>query len=258
MKMTSLQDLLVDELKDLYSAETLLLKALPKMARAATSPELRAAFEEHMEQTQGQKERLEQIFEGLGMKAKSKPCEGMKGIIEEGDEMMKKDAEDATMDAALIAAAQKAEHYEIASYGTCRTWAQTLGLDEAVSLLQQTLNEEEETDKRLTQLAVSGLNQMSAGGESEDEGAEEETPARGRRAFAGLHTEDEDEEADLEEDVELSGEEEEEEEVTHAYAKGSRGRTGNPATTGRGDAGSRNPKSANQPAKRSRKERSSR
>lgn len=221
MKMTSLQDLLVDELKDLYSAETMLLKALPKMARAATSPELRAAFEEHMEQTQGQKERLEQIFEGLGLKAKSKTCEGMKGIIEEGDEMMKKEAEDATMDAALIAAAQKAEHYEIASYGTCRTWAQTLGLDEAVSLLQQTLDEEEETDKRLTQLAVSGLNQMSAGSESEDE----------------------DETEELDEDAEMSGEEEEEvesEERVHARGPGAA------------------PRSTNQPAKRSRKERSSR
>lgn len=219
MKLTSLQDLLIDELKDLYSAETMLLKALPKMSRAATNPELRAAFEEHMEQTQGQKERLEQIFEGLGMKAKSKTCEGMKGIIEEGEEMMKKEAEDATMDAALIAAAQKAEHYEIASYGTCRTWAQTLGLDEAVSLLQQTLNEEEETDKKLTQLAVSGLNQMSAG-----------------------ESDDEDETEELDEDAEMSGEEEEEESAERVHARG------------QGNL----PRSTNQPAKRSRKERSSR
>lgn len=222
MKMTSLQDLLIDELKDLYSAETMLLKALPKMARAATNPDLRAAFEEHLEQTQGQKERLEQIFEGLGMKAKAKPCEGMKGIIEEGEEMMKKQAEDATMDAALVAAAQKAEHYEIASYGTCRTWAQTLGLDEAVNLLQQTLNEEEETDKRLTQLAVSGLNQLSAGGES-DENDETEEP---------------------EDAAELSGEEEdveeESEERVHARSPGSL------------------PRSTHQPAKRNRKARSER
>lgn len=172
MKMQSLQDLLLEELKDLYSAESQLLKALPKMARAATNPDLKAGFEEHLEQTRGQKERLEQIFEGLGHKPRSKTCEGMKGVIEEGESHMKLDAEDATMDAVLIAAAQKAEHYEIAAYGTARAWAETLGLQDAAALLQQTLDEEKQTDEKLTELATTIVNAMSAAGE--DEGEEED------------------------------------------------------------------------------------
>lgn len=238
MKMQSLQDCFLEELKDLYSAENMLLKALPKMARAATNADLKAGFEEHLEQTRGQKERLERIFEGLGQKPKAKTCEGMKGIIEEGETQMKTDAEDATMDAILIGAAQKVEHYEIAAYGTACTWAQTLGLEEAAQLLQQTLDEEKQTDEKLTELATTNVNAMSAAGEEEEEGDLEESGARGRRPYAAATGEDEDEEEEGEA-IEGMMEEEEEEEEAGVFARGSKGRAGNPTTTGRGDAGSR-------------------
>ncbi len=184
MKMQSLQDLLIEELRDLYSAESMLLKTLPKMARAATNPDLRTGFEEHLEQTRGHKERLEKIFDGLGHRAKAKTCEGMQGILAEGETQMKAVAEDATMDAALIGAAQKAEHYEIATYGTARTWARTLGLEEAAGLLQQTLDEEEQTDKKLTELATSNVNAMAATGEESEEEEEEAPPLPRGRGFA--------------------------------------------------------------------------
>src|SRR5436305_5870929 len=139
MKLKTLHDLFVDELKDLYNAENQIIKALPKMAKAASSDELRQGFEEHLEQTHGHVERLEQIFEQLGARAKGKKCVAMEGLIDEGKELMSDDAEPSVMDAALIAAAQKVEHYEMAGYGTVRAWAEQLGLHEAANRLQQTL-----------------------------------------------------------------------------------------------------------------------
>jgi ferritin-like metal-binding protein YciE len=156
--MESLRDLYVEELKDLYSAENQILKALPKMAKKASSDELRAAFEEHLEITRGQVERLESIFDDLERSPKGKRCKGMAGLIEEGSDMMKEDAEPDVLDAALISAAQRVEHYEIAAYGTVRTYAERLGLDKHSRLLQQTLDEEGDADKKLTQIAESSVN----------------------------------------------------------------------------------------------------
>jgi ferritin-like metal-binding protein YciE len=156
--MTSLEDLFVHELKDLYSAEKQLLKALPKMAKAASSPRLRQAFEKHTRQTEQQLERLEQIFEGLSRSPRGSKCVAMEGLIEEGKKVMQEDIEPDVLDAALIASAQKVEHYEIAGYGTVRTYARLLGFGDAEELLQTTLNEEGETDKLLTQLAESEIN----------------------------------------------------------------------------------------------------
>lgn len=158
MKLKTLEDLLIDQLKDLYSAENQLVKALPKMAKAAESEELRDAFNEHLEQTKGQVERLDQIFEQFEIGRKSKKCKAMEGLIEEGKELMEEDAEPSVLDAGLIGAAQKVEHYEIASYGTARSIAQLLGYDEVAELLQETLDEEAETDKKLTELAESVIN----------------------------------------------------------------------------------------------------
>lgn len=158
MKIDSLNTLLEEELKDIYSAEKQLLKALPKMAKTATSSELKSALEEHLEVTRGQVTRLEQVFETLGKPAKAKTCKAMQGLIEEGKEIMEEDAEDAVMDAGIIAAAQKVEHYEMASYGTVRTWARLCGENEAADLLQETLDEEGEADKKLTSLAESLVN----------------------------------------------------------------------------------------------------
>ncbi|HEV3163629.1 MAG TPA: ferritin-like domain-containing protein [Isosphaeraceae bacterium] len=158
MKLASLRELFVSELKDLYSAENQILKALPKMAKAASTPELRSAFEEHLEQTRGHVERLEQIFETLGTSPKGKKCKAMEGLIEEGKEMLEADAEEAVRDAGLIAAAQRVEHYEMAGYGCVRTYARLLHDEQAATLLQETLNEEEETDRKLTQLAESTVN----------------------------------------------------------------------------------------------------
>jgi ferritin-like metal-binding protein YciE len=158
MKMKSLEDLYLDELKDLLNAENQILKALPKMAKNATSEELRSAFEDHLEQTKGHVERLQQIFEKRGVAAKGKKCKGMEGIIEEGKQLLEEDMEDEVRDAALIAAAQRVEHYEIAAYGTVRTYARLLGDEEAADLLQETLNEEGETDHKLTELAEGMVN----------------------------------------------------------------------------------------------------
>ncbi len=148
-----LKELYIDELKDIYSAETQLVKALPKMAKAASSEELREGFERHLEQTRGHVERLETIFESLGESPKGKKCLGMDGLVKEGAEAIEQDFEDAVMDAALIGAAQRVEHYEIAAYGTARDFAKVLGESEHVSLLEETLQEEKETDNKLTQLA---------------------------------------------------------------------------------------------------------
>jgi ferritin-like metal-binding protein YciE len=171
MKIDSLDTLLEEELKDLYSAEKQLLKALPKMAENASSVELRAAFEEHLVVTEGQVTRLEKVFEALGKTAKAKTCKAMQGLIEEASELMEEDANDAVMDAGLIAAAQKVEHYEIASYGTVSTWAELCGEEDVAELLQETLDEETEADRKLTELAENFVNPA----------AEEEKTAVSRR-----------------------------------------------------------------------------
>ncbi|MDQ6913216.1 MAG: ferritin-like domain-containing protein [Verrucomicrobiota bacterium] len=163
-KIDSLEALLEEELKDIYSAEKQLVKALPKMAKTATSEDLRSAFEEHLEVTKGQVTRLEEVFQALGKTAKAKTCKAMQGLLEEGKEIMEEDAEDSVMDAALIAAAQKVEHYEIASYGTVRTWARLCGQEEAAELLQETLDEEGEADKKLTELAEAVINPEAESG----------------------------------------------------------------------------------------------
>ena len=153
MTADTLRELYVDELKDLYSAEKQLLRALPKMAKASTSEELRAGFEEHLEQTKGHVERLKEVFSALGEKPGGKKCKGMEGLVAEGAEVMGEDFEDDVMDAAIIAAAQRVEHYEIAGYGTVCAYAKILGEDEQLELLQQTLQEEKETAEKLTELA---------------------------------------------------------------------------------------------------------
>lgn len=158
MKLDTLENLFVTELKDLLSAEKQLIKALPKMAKGATSESLRLAFEEHLEQTRGQVERLEKVFELVGKAPRAEHCKAMEGLIAEGSELLEEDGEPAVKDAALIGAAQKVEHYEISGYGTARSLAELLGLDEAVELLQETLDEEKETDVNLTKLALSEVN----------------------------------------------------------------------------------------------------
>ena len=159
MKLESLRDLWIEEMRDLYNAENQLIKALPKMAKGANSEALRAAFEEHLEVTKQQVERLEKIFERLEMSPKGKKCVAMEGLIEEGSELLeKKSIDPEVLDAGLICAAQKVEHYEIAGYGTVRTYAKLLGEDEAAELLQETLNEEGETDEKLTVLAEEQIN----------------------------------------------------------------------------------------------------
>jgi len=166
MGMESLRELYVDELKDLYNAEQQLTKALPKMAEASSHPDLKNAFREHLRQTEGQIARLEQIFEQLGRGPRGKHCKGMAGLIEEGEEMIKEGGDADTLDAALICAAQKVEHYEMAGYGTVRTWAYLLGEAEACRLLQQTLDEEGQADKKLTALAESHVNQEATAAET--------------------------------------------------------------------------------------------
>jgi ferritin-like metal-binding protein YciE len=158
MKLDTLQKLYTDELRDLYNAENQLVKALPKMAKAASSDDLKDAFEKHLEQTKGHVERLEQVFEELGEKPKGKTCRAMKGLIEEGSEILKEDGEDSVIDAGIIVAAQKVEHYEIAGYGSVRTFAHLLGQNKAAELLQTTLDEEAETNQLLNRLAESIVN----------------------------------------------------------------------------------------------------
>jgi len=153
MQLNSLDDLFVNELKDLYSAEKQLLKALPKMAKAANSKSLQNGFSKHLKQTEGHVSRLEKVFEELGVSARGKKCKAMEGLIEEGQEVIDEEADPHVKDAALIAAAQRVEHYEIAGYGCVRTYANLLNHKKAATLLQQTLDEEGETDKSLTKLA---------------------------------------------------------------------------------------------------------
>jgi ferritin-like metal-binding protein YciE len=162
MHMENLQDLLKEDLKDVYNAENQLVKALPKMAKTATNPQLKQAIQTHLAETEEHVNRLEQVMEMLGMPARGKKCKAMEGIIEEGKEVMDEDAEDDVMDAALIGAAQKAEHYEIATYGTLCTYADLLGLKDAKRLLGQTLDEEKKTDQLLTDLAESVINLEAA------------------------------------------------------------------------------------------------
>jgi ferritin-like metal-binding protein YciE len=179
--LDSLEDLLQDELKDIYDAEKQLTKALPKLAKKATSDELRSAFEDHLRQTEQHIDRLEQVFEQMGMPARGKKCEGMQHLIAEGNDMIGEADAGPTRDAVMIAAAQKVEHYEIASYGTICTWANVLGKGEVASILEETLQEEKETDERLTGIAEGFVNEAAA--DEEDE--KEEAPASGRRPAGG-------------------------------------------------------------------------
>ena len=158
MKIETLRDLYVEQLHDLHSAETQLVEALPKMAKAASNAQLKQGFTDHLAQTEQQVQRLEQIFEQLGEKPTGQTCKGMQGLIKEGEEMIKARGDAAAIDAGLIAAAQRVEHYEIAGYGCVRTYAQLLGERDAVSLLQQTLDEEAQTDTKLTSLAEQVIN----------------------------------------------------------------------------------------------------
>lgn len=174
MKLPSLKILLIEELRDLYSAETQLVKALPKMAKAASTEELADAFNEHLEITKGHVNRLEEIFEQLDEKPKGHPCMAMEGLLKEGTEAIDADGEDSVRDAALIIAAQKIEHYEIAGYGSVRTLAELLGEDRAAELLQETQDEEEEADQRLTQLAEDVVNPEAASSTQEEEEEESE------------------------------------------------------------------------------------
>jgi ferritin-like metal-binding protein YciE len=171
MALESLNELFVNELKDVLNAEKQLVRALPKMAKAAQSPELQQAFKKHLAETEGHVERLERIFGSLGQTARGKQCKGMEGLVEEGKEIMQEDGAPEVIDAALISAAQRVEHYEIAAYGCLRAYAQLLGNSEADRLLEQTLQEEEATDKALTALGEGGINQAAAavGAEEEEE-----------------------------------------------------------------------------------------
>jgi len=169
----TLHDAFIDELRDTYDAEKQLTKALAKLARAATNPKLREAFETHLQETQGQIERLEQVFESLDEKARGKHCDGIAGIIEEGKSIMEEDFDEVTMDACLIAAGQRAEHYEMAAYGTLVAWAEAMGHSEAAELLQQTLDEEKAADKKLSGIAESGINSSAAEAAHPDDEEEE-------------------------------------------------------------------------------------
>ena len=169
----TLHDAFIDELRDTYDAEKQLTKALPKMAKAASAAELKKAFETHLEETHGQIERLDRVFASLDEKPRGKHCDGIAGIIDEGKSILAEDFDESTMDACLIAAGQRAEHYEMAAYGTLIAWAQAMGHEEAADLLQETLNEEKAADEKLSALAEGGINQDAAdaahGEEDEDQ-----------------------------------------------------------------------------------------
>ncbi len=171
MPLDTMDDLFLNELKDVYNAEKQITKALPRLAKAAAAPELEKAFTQHLKETQGQVQRLERVFKELGQAARGKKCKGMEGLLEEGKDVLEEDGEPAVIDAALIASAQRVEHYEIAAYGCLRTYAQLLGYGDADRLLEQTLKEEEATDKALTDLGQGGINQaaVAAGGEEDEE-----------------------------------------------------------------------------------------
>jgi ferritin-like metal-binding protein YciE len=162
MSLNSLEKLFLEELKDIYNAEKQILRALPRMAKTAESPELEQAFTKHLKETEGHVQRLERVFKELGQAPRGKKCKGMEGLLEEGKEVMQEDGEPAVIDAALIAGAQRVEHYEIAAYGCLRAYAELLGYTQARQLLQQNLAEEEAADKKLTELGESGINEAAA------------------------------------------------------------------------------------------------
>ncbi len=178
----TLHDAFIDELRDAYDAEQQLIKALPKLAEAATSGELRQAFEDHLEETRGHAERLEQVFGALGEKVQGKHCEGIAGIIEEGNSVMDEEFDEQAMDAVLIAAGQRAEHYDLAAYGTLIAWANAMGHTEAADLLQQNLDEEEAADEKLTALAEGGINASAAALAHPERGTEAEVESDASRA----------------------------------------------------------------------------
>ena len=169
MSLDSLEKLFVEEVRDIYNGEKQLLRALPRMAKAAESAELSQAFTKHLKETEGHVQRLEKILRDLGQAVRGKQCKGMEGLIEEGKEKLEEEGEGAVVDAALIASAQKVEHYEIAAYGCLRTYAQLLGYNQAGKLLEQTLAEEEAADKKLTQLGEGGINEAAAAAGAESE-----------------------------------------------------------------------------------------
>src|SRR3954462_6900753 len=179
----TLHDAFLDELRDSYDAEKQLIKALPKLARAAENDMLRTAFETHLRETQGHAQQLEQVFQALGERPRGKHCDGMAGIIEEGQSKLEEDLDGTTLDACLIAAAQRAEHYEMAAYGTLVAWAKAMGHQEAVGMLERILDNEKTTDEKLTQLAESGINQEAA--ELAHGGAEEQEVGSMGRGSAG-------------------------------------------------------------------------
>jgi ferritin-like metal-binding protein YciE len=187
-EVKTLHDAFLDELRDAYDAEKQLTKALPKMAKAANSPKLRTAFESHLEETRGHVTRLEQVFASLDERVRGKHCDGIEGIIEEGQSVMEEDFDDATMDACLIAGGQRAEHYEMAAYGSLIAWARVMEHTEAADLLQETLDEEKAADEKLSSLAAGGINQEAADvahperADEEEEGAR--LPRKGRKATA--------------------------------------------------------------------------
>jgi ferritin-like metal-binding protein YciE len=179
VKANSLHELYLEELKDLYDAENQIIKALPKMIDAASSEELQGALTEHLEVTRGQAKRLEQIFQNMGEKLKAEKCKGMEGLIKEGSDILSEDMDEDVKDAAIISAAQRIEHYEMAGYGTVRTWANLLGETEAEELLQETLNEEKEADEKLNELAEE-INVQAESGEGEEEEVEERATTQRR------------------------------------------------------------------------------
>jgi ferritin-like metal-binding protein YciE len=181
----TLHDAFIDELRDSYDAEKQLTKALSKLAKAASNPELREAFETHLEETQGHVDRLERVFESIDEKARGKHCDGIAGIIEEGKSIMEEDFDDTTMDACLIAAGQRAEHYEMAAYGTLIAWAEAMGHTEAAKLLQDTLDEEKAADKKLSSLAEGGINQTAADAAHPDNDEESDAVGAGAGATKG-------------------------------------------------------------------------
>jgi len=189
MAGNNLREALVDEIRDLYNAEKQLTKALPKLAKASTNEELREAFESHLEETEGHVTRLERVFELLDEKPRGKHCAGMAGIVEEGNEKLQEDMEDAVMDACIIKSAQSAEHYEIGSYGTAIAWAEALELSEVAEILNETLAEEKAADEKLSALAESGINEAATAGETGDEESEddeeEESAASSARSQSG-------------------------------------------------------------------------
>lgn len=173
-ELTTLQDALLDEVRDLYDAEKQLVKALPKLAKASSSDDLRNAIQNHLAETENQVSRLEQIFGLLNEKPKGKHCAGMAGIIEEGSDILKEDAEEAVLDACIIAAAQRAEHYEMAAYGTAAAWAEGLGLEDVAELLRETLEEEKAADEKLSTIAEAGINASAGAGVTEETEEEED------------------------------------------------------------------------------------